>query len=84
MENYIWVLNCGGSFPCGIFKTKEQAEKSIKKYKLKGVLTKYPIDELIYEYEIKQGNFIPKNDLQKTSKFIGNFSSAYQEHYHYE
>lgn len=84
MEKYIWVLNCGGSFPCGIFETKEQAEKVIKKFRIKGVLTKYPIDELIYEYEMKKGNFIPKNELQKTPKFIGNFSSAYLEHYHYE
>lgn len=56
----------------------------IEKYQLKGILTKYPINELIYNYEIKQGNFMPKNGLQKTSKFIGNFSSAYLEHYHYE
>jgi len=80
----MWILNCGGTFTCGIFETKEDAEKVIKKYKLNGTLTKYPTNTLIYDWSIENGYFTPKNEWQKTSEFIGSFSSAYQEHYYYD
>ncbi len=80
----MWVLNCGGTFPCGIFESKEKANDIILKYKLSGCLSYYPLNKLIYEWVEEKGFFSPKNDYQKTAKFIGCFSSAYQEHYHYE
>ncbi len=49
----MWVLNCGGNFPTGIFDSKEKAEEIIKKYDLKGTLTKYPINTTVYDWTIK-------------------------------
>jgi hypothetical protein len=79
----MWVLNCGGFFPCGVFESKEKAEEIINKYKLEGTLTEYPINELAYDWAIENKYFIPKSDKQKTSEFIGKFTTAYQDHYHY-
>ena len=79
----MWVLNCGDLFPCGVFESKEKAETIIKKHKLKGTLTKYPVNELVYDWAIENKYFNPKDEKQKTSEFIGNFSTAYQDHYHY-
>lgn len=80
----MWVLHCGGSFASGIFQSKEAAEKVIEKYGLSGVLTEYPLDELLYEHCVANGLFVPKNDRQKSADFIGKFSSAHQVHHHYE
>ncbi len=79
----MWVLNCGGNFPTGIFDSKEKAEEIIKKYDLKGTLTKYPINTTVYDWTIENDYFKPKNELHYKADFIGSFSSAYQEHYHY-
>ena len=83
---YIWVLNSGKNFPCGVFNSKEDAEVAIEKYNLNGMLTKYPINALVYDWVIEEN--IPdervSNPLkQVTAKFVGNFTTAYQEHYHY-
>ena len=81
----IWVFNGNNSnFPSGVFSTKEIADAWIEKYQLSGVLTKYPVDEGVYDWAIAKGTFKIKRDDQTQPKFIQSFSSAYQEHYHYE
>jgi len=81
----IWVFNGNKSnFPSGVFSNREVAEAWIGRYGLSGVLTKYPIDEGVYDWALANGTFKVKREDQTQAKFIQSFSSASQEHYHYE
>ncbi len=84
MDN-VWIFNGdNSSFPAGVFLSKEKAEIYIEKHKLSGVLTQYPTDNLIYNWAIENNIFSPKKEHERTSDFIQRFTSASQEHYHYE
>ncbi|QEY26178.1 DUF7710 domain-containing protein [Neisseria zalophi] len=79
-ELYVWVFQGSkASFPSAIFSSKEKAICWIKKHKVSGMLSKYPLDISIYDWTITKGFFKPKRDDQKTPKFIQNFSSVYIE-----
>jgi hypothetical protein len=81
----VWVFNgVKSNFPSGVFTTRELAEQWIRKNSLTGTLTRYPLDVGVYEWSLLNGGFTPKREEQKTPLFIGRFSSASQEHYHYE
>ncbi|OQP63263.1 hypothetical protein A3860_25580 [Niastella vici] len=81
----IWVFNGAKShFPSGVFSKKEIADAWIAKHKLTGVLTKYPVDEGVYDWSLANGTFKIKKEEQTKPEFIQRFSSASQEHYHYE
>jgi hypothetical protein len=79
----VWVFNGGGGFPAAVFTTRELAEAWIAGHRLTGVLTKYPLDVGVYEWAISVGAFKPKRPDQSEPRFIGRFSSASMEHYHY-
>jgi hypothetical protein len=80
----VWIFNGEkGRFPSGVFAERESAEKWIKNYNLSGVLTLYPIDEGIYDWAIRNEFFKPSKVKEQTPDFIGTFSSASQEHFHY-
>lgn len=84
-EKIIWVFNgVGSKFPSAVFTEKEIAEQWIKINRLTGTLTAYPLDISIYDWAISNGYFTPKGDQHRTPEFIGKFTSASQEHYHYE
>lgn len=79
----VWVFNGEGSaFPSGVFSTRADAERWIALHSLSGTLTRYPVDTGIYDWAVGRGTF--KADKPVTPTFIGRFSSAYQEHYHYD
>jgi hypothetical protein len=80
----VWVFNGGGQFPSAVFSTREQAEVWISSRRLSGVLTMYPVDVPVYEWAIASGVFKPRRPDQSEPRFIAQFSSASQEHYHYE
>jgi len=81
----IWVfMGKGAACPSALFTTREQAEDWIKANGLQGMLTKYPIDIPVYDFAIGNGWFTPKRDYQRSPEFIQRFTSASQEHYHYE
>lgn len=82
-DAFVWVFNGSGSFPSGVFTTRDLAEAWIRKHRLKGTLTAYPLDVDVYDWVIEKSYFTPKHAYQATSEFIGQFSSAYQQHYHY-
>lgn len=86
MEQYVYVFNSPtkSKFSGGVFSKKHIAEQWIKKNMLTGILTKYPLDIGVYDWVIKNELFSPKNDNQIQADFIGGFSSASQEHNHYE
>jgi hypothetical protein len=83
--NNIWIFHgAGGKFASGVFTEKEIAHEYITTKKLTGVLTKYPINISVYDWAINQSFFKPKKEAHFSSDFIQKFSSASQEHYHYE
>jgi hypothetical protein len=84
-EKIVWVFNGPrGMFPSAVFSKKELADNWIKLNRLTGTLTAYPLDISVYDWAVNNGCFKPKRDDQRTPEFIGKFSSASQEHYHYE
>ena len=82
---FVWIFKGNGAnpFPSAVFSNLEKAEAWIKKHKLTGTLTKYPIDISVFDWAIKKEYFSP-NEHHFQPKVIGNFSSASQEHFHYE
>lgn len=81
----VWVFNGANSrFPSGVFVDIEIAEAWIGENRLTGVLTNYPVNKSIYDWATEKGFFSPKKEEQKSPEFIGKFSSASQEHFHYE
>lgn len=90
MVEFVWVFNGSNrnnNFPGAVFSTKALAEEWIQKYQLTGVLTKYPVDISVFDWVVannlgKLENL--KEQMQNNPSLIGSFSSAYQEHYHYE
>lgn len=83
--NCIWIFNGErANFPSGVFARLTDAESWIARHKLSGVLTSYPVGIGAYDYAVEKGLFTPKKEDQKTPMFIGKFSCAGFEHYHYE
>lgn len=81
----VWVFHgANGKFCSGVFTTRELAENWVSEYELTGVLTEYPLDISAYDWAIKMNFFTPKNELQIQPEFIQKFTTASQEHYHYE
>ncbi|WP_065754077.1 DUF7710 domain-containing protein [Bradyrhizobium paxllaeri] len=88
MQNYqpfVWVfVGAGGKFPSGVFQLRATAEDWIRKHRLSGSLTLYPVDTGTFDWAVEHGYFKPKNQTQQNAEFIARFSIASQEHYHYE
>lgn len=83
--NIVWIFNGpNSSFPSGVFTQRETAERWIREHGLSGVLTAYPVDVGTYDWAVSEGYFKPKREDQRGAEFIQRFSSASQEHYHYE
>jgi len=83
MDN-VWVFNGGGSLPSAVFTRRDLAVRWIAQHKLTGVLTSYPLDVAVYDWAVASGVFKPQRPDQSEPRFIGRFSSASLEHYHYE
>jgi hypothetical protein len=85
LPQQVWVFSgARRHFPGGIFTSRELAEQWIRKNGLTGTLTLYPVDTGAYEWAISMGLFEPYKDHESTAEFIGGFSDARMEHYHYE
>ena len=74
----------GGTFPSGAFVERGEAETWISQRRLSGVLTKYPLNTGVYDWAVKLGYFTPKKAEHSAPDFVGKFSSASLEHFHYE
>jgi hypothetical protein len=81
----VWVF-CGtkATSPSGVFQTKEEAESWIRANRLSGTLTLYPVGIGAYNWAVQEGLFKPKKAEHSLPSFIQSFTSASQEHYHYE
>jgi hypothetical protein len=51
---------------------------------LTGILTRYPLDISAYDWALETGAFRVKKPEQSSAEFIQKFTSASQEHYHYD
>ena len=81
----VWVFTGPKAhFPSGVFTQRETAEQWIRQHGLSGTLTAYPLDVGTFDWAVSAGHFTPKRDDQQRAEFIQRFSSASQEHYHYE
>jgi len=81
----VWIFHGEqGRFSSGVFSSVDIAEKWISKHKLSGVLTEYPLNVGVYDWAIENDFFTVKKDSQEESKFIQNFTTANQEHFHYQ
>ena len=81
----VWVFTGPGpSFPSGVFSQRSIAEAWIKTRGLSGTLTCYPVDIGVYDWALLNGFFKPKKEEHETAQFIQKFSSASQQHFHYE
>ncbi len=81
----VWVF-CGArsQFPSGVFTTLDAAEVWIRRSRLTGTLTRYPLDQSAYDWAVSRGYFRNTKPEHSSPEFIGRFSAANQEHYHYE
>jgi hypothetical protein len=81
----VWVFNGdGGRFPSGVFSSREVAEEWIGKHLLSGILTEYPLDIGVLDWALRKGYFKPKFPSHETPTFRQTFSSASQNHFHYQ
>jgi hypothetical protein len=76
----------GDCFSGGIFTERAIAEAWIATHRLTGVLTAYPLDEGCYDFAVRNGMLSHRafEENQGNAKFIGAFSSASLDHFHYE
>jgi hypothetical protein len=83
--NDVWVFHgAGGRFTSGVFYSQSQAEEFINRYRLTGILTKYPVGISAYDWAIQEKAFQPKKPEHYEAGFIQRFTTASQEHYHYD
>lgn len=81
----VWIFQgSGASFPSGVFVDEAQARAWIRAQQLTGLLTKYPLGQGVFDWAVQQGYFTPKKPEHHSAKFIGRFTSAAMEHYHFE
>jgi len=81
----IWVFSGVGShFPAGIFSSRDKAEVWVRAHHLSGTLTKYPVDIGLYDWALAHGFFHVRAEDQKAPEFIQRFTTASQEHHHYQ
>ena len=85
----VWVFNVGTRpFPGGVFTRLDSAEAWIAANRLTGVLTLYPVDEGCFDWAVRTGRTGMRRETlerkQHDAEFIGGFSSASQDHHHYQ
>jgi hypothetical protein len=85
----VWIFNKNNAaFSGGVFSELNLAESWIKENSLTGILTKYPLDQGVFDWAIKNDmhNIKAEKVAEKSKQpnFVGGFTSASQEHYHYE
>ncbi|AZZ98099.1 hypothetical protein [Pseudoalteromonas sp. R3] len=85
----VWIFNkSNADFSGGVFSELELAESWIKENSLTGILTKYPLDQGVFDWAVENDmhNIKPEKLAEKSKQpnFIAGFTTASQEHYHYQ
>lgn len=83
---WVWVFHGEGDrcLSSAVFSTLELAESWVAKYKLSGVLTRYPVDISVYDWALQEGLITIRYQSHTSPQWIQQLSSAHLEHYHYE
>ena len=83
--SHVWIFARGANdAPGGVFTSRDAAEEWIRRNRLSGVLTAYPLDEGSYDWAMRHG-LVTGRATQRGDDpaFVASFSSASQEHFHY-
>lgn len=73
----VWVFHgVEGRLTSAVFSTRRMGEAWIRKHKLTGMLTAYPLDVGVYDWAVKRGDFTLKSAREGSSEFIGAFTWA--------
>lgn len=81
----VWIFQgAGGRLASGVFTSQKQAEEFINLYRLTGILTWYPVGISVYDWAVHQHLFEPRKPEHYEASFIQRFTTASQEHYHYD
>ncbi len=85
-DRHIWIFHSARSnFPSAVSSTLGTAERWIQLNKVTGVLTAYPLDEGVFDWALRMDLVSDRvRPRGKDPIFVAGFSSAMQEHYHYE
>ena len=85
IEDSVWIFSgAGGRFASAVFADENSAREWIVKSRVSGILTEYPIGISAYDWALKNNHFVIKKDFEREAKFVQNFSSGAQKHFHFE
>ena len=88
-DRWVWLFHgAGGRFAGGAFTDLADAEQWIRQHRLSGTLTRYPLNQGVFNWAVEnnRSNLKPETLAAKANNpaFIGSFTTASMEHYHYE
>ncbi len=88
-KRHVWIfVGAVSGRPGGVFTSLELAEQWIHQNKLSGTLSAYPVDQGCLDWAIENQVTNLKAEKLEAKRvdpdFVGGFSTASQEHYHYE
>lgn len=84
MNDFVWIFNGSHArFPSAVFTSIASAKQWIAQHSLSGVLTKFPLNMGVYDWAVNEGYFVAKKEKHSESNFIGRFTTAHQEHFHF-
>lgn len=85
MLKNVWIfVGEKAPFPSGVFEELDDADSWIRKHRMSGVLTRYPVGTGVFEWVVDNGYVAPPPEKTFDGHRISRFSSAYLPHHHYE
>jgi hypothetical protein len=88
MTSSVWIFHSSAkrwpNFAGAVFSNRPTAEEWIRAHSCSGTLTEYPLDVGVYDWAIENNRFTPKKPEHYTPEFVGGFTTASQDHHHYE
>ena len=83
MEKTVWLFHGDKArFTSAEFSSRALAEAWIAENGFSGMLTEYPVDISVYDFHQRSG--IGKKYAECSLEFKQNYTSASQDHYHYQ
>ena len=78
------ILGKDARFPSAVFSHQQNTENWIKANRVSGILTEYPLNISVYNWAVSHEYFVPKREHYNTIEFQRPFTSARQNHIHYQ
>ena len=84
-RNTVWVFQgAGARLTTAVFASEAAAREWIRTAGVTGLLTEYPLGESHYDWAVREGYFVPKDERQRSPAFIQAFTSGHAHHVHFE